>query len=191
VPDDTDPTPDFVNRLADAAREAVENERPSLSYEPARVRGVVVELEVNAAGAIVDGRAFVERPVTAPPPALGAVRPDEVLTPDQETTRAKLSRTWRSSRVARRCATIGRGDGGKHMVESISQHLTEQGDLVGRLADAAADVVRNERPGLAYQPERMRGVVIELELDSTGVVGGTCYIERRVRSARGTAPGAR
>jgi hypothetical protein len=64
MPDATDPAPDLVARLATAAADAVLNERPSLSYDPARVRGVVVELEINSAGAIVEGRAFVERKVT-------------------------------------------------------------------------------------------------------------------------------
>jgi hypothetical protein len=57
---------DLVSRLADAAAAAVRNERPSLSYQPERLCGIVVELELDSAGAIVDGRAFVERQAALP-----------------------------------------------------------------------------------------------------------------------------
>jgi hypothetical protein len=63
MPDATAVPSDLVSRLADAAAAAVRNERPSLSYQPERLRGIVVELELDSAGAIVDGRAFVERQV--------------------------------------------------------------------------------------------------------------------------------
>jgi hypothetical protein len=63
MPAATDVPADLVSRLADAAAAAVRNERPSLSYQPERLRSITVELELDRAGAIIDGRAFVERQV--------------------------------------------------------------------------------------------------------------------------------
>lgn len=52
--------PDLVERLADSARDAVLNERPSLEADPARLRGLVVDLKLDGRGQIVDGTAYVE-----------------------------------------------------------------------------------------------------------------------------------
>ncbi len=55
-----EPSPDLVDRLT-AAADAIANEAQSLAYEPERIRGVVIELYLNARGQVDDGRAFVER----------------------------------------------------------------------------------------------------------------------------------
>ena len=53
--------PDLVTRLTEAAAEAIANERQGLEYEPNRVRGIHIELEVANGGAVIDGRAWIER----------------------------------------------------------------------------------------------------------------------------------
>ena len=45
-------------------------------------------------------------------------------------------------------------------------------DLIARLTEALAEAIRNERQGLAYAPERLRGVVLELRIDGTGAASG-------------------
>ena len=63
MPESMPETADLVSALAAAAADAVRNERPSLTYDPGRLRGVVVELEISGSGVVVDGRAWVERQV--------------------------------------------------------------------------------------------------------------------------------
>ena len=57
---ETSAATDLVARLQAAAAEAIANERPALEHEPARLRGLTIELEVANGGAIV-GRAWIER----------------------------------------------------------------------------------------------------------------------------------
>ena len=52
---------DLVERLTAAAVEAIANERPALEHEPARLRGLTIELEVLNNGAVIEGRAWIER----------------------------------------------------------------------------------------------------------------------------------
>lgn len=51
--------PDLVERLADSARDAVLNERPSLEADPKRLKGLIVDLKVSQ-GQIADATAYVE-----------------------------------------------------------------------------------------------------------------------------------
>jgi hypothetical protein len=63
-------------------------------------------------------------------------------------------------------------------------------DLIARLQQAAIEAVANERQGLSYDPARLRGLTIELEITLSGhVVVGNAYIQRRgkVRRAKETA----
>jgi len=58
-------------------------------------------------------------------------------------------------------------------------------DLIERLTQAAAEAIANERRGLAYEPHRLRGIVLDLKIDARGaVVAGVCYVERRVKARR-------
>ena len=58
-------------------------------------------------------------------------------------------------------------------------------DLIECVIVAAAEAIRNERQGLEYAPERLRGIVLDLKIDAKGaVVEGTCYVERRVKARR-------
>jgi len=54
---------DLIERLTDAAAEAIANERQGLSYEPHRLRGIVLELRIDGKGAVVEGTCYVERRV--------------------------------------------------------------------------------------------------------------------------------
>ena len=66
---------------------------------------------------------------------------------------------------------------------------TVTGDLIERLTAAAADAIANEKQSLAYEPHRLRGIVLELRIDGKGaVVEGTCYVERKTRPIRGDRP---
>jgi hypothetical protein len=60
--------------------------------------------------------------------------------------------------------------------------------LVERLQEAAGHAIANERQGLEYEPERLRSVVIELELSNAGAVisDARCYVERQARVTRGS-----
>jgi len=61
-------------------------------------------------------------------------------------------------------------------------------DLIERLIAAAAAAILDERQGLAYEPHRLRGIVLELRIDGTGaVIEGTCYLERKTRPMRADA----
>jgi len=54
-------------------------------------------------------------------------------------------------------------------------------DLIERLTEAIA----TERQGLSYEPDRLRGIVLDLKIDAKGaVVEGACYVERRVKARR-------
>ena len=54
---------DLIARLTDAAAEAIANEQQSLSYDPHRLRGIVLELRIDGRGAVVEGTCYVERKV--------------------------------------------------------------------------------------------------------------------------------
>lgn len=52
---------DLIERLQVAASDAIANERPSLVYEPHRLRGVTLELRIDGKGAVVESTCWVER----------------------------------------------------------------------------------------------------------------------------------
>ena len=52
---------DLVARLQNAAAEAIENERQGLTYDPARLRTVTVELEITLSGHVVVGNCYLQR----------------------------------------------------------------------------------------------------------------------------------
>ena len=56
---------DLTERLQAAAGAAIADERPTLAHEPARLRGITVELMIANNGAVIEGRCWVER-VTRP-----------------------------------------------------------------------------------------------------------------------------
>ena len=62
-------------------------------------------------------------------------------------------------------------------------------DLIERLTVAAAEAIAAEKQSLAYEPHRLRGIVLELRIDGKGaVVEGTCYVERKIRPTRADRP---
>ncbi len=59
-------------------------------------------------------------------------------------------------------------------------------DLVEALTAAAAEAIANERQGLEYEPNRVKGIHIELAVANGGaVIAGRCWVERRVKLRRG------
>lgn len=52
---------DLITRLQEAATAAIQNERQGLSYDPARLRTVTVELEVSLSGHVVVGNCYIQR----------------------------------------------------------------------------------------------------------------------------------
>lgn len=59
-------------------------------------------------------------------------------------------------------------------------------DLVERLQEAASAAIANERPELEREPERLRGLVLDIRLGPRGqIVEGTAYIERKIQRPRG------
>ena len=56
---------DLITRLTEAAAEAIANERQSLSYEPHRLRGIVLDLRIDGKGAVVEGTCYLERKTKA------------------------------------------------------------------------------------------------------------------------------
>jgi len=62
-------------------------------------------------------------------------------------------------------------------------------DLIERLTAAATEAIRNERQGLAYEPHRLRGIVLELTIDGHGaVIEGRAWIERKTKAIRADRP---
>ena len=62
-------------------------------------------------------------------------------------------------------------------------------DLIARLTAAAAEAITNERRGLAYDQDRVKGIHVELELAKGGtVVEGRAWIERKTRPIRADRP---
>jgi hypothetical protein len=57
-------------------------------------------------------------------------------------------------------------------------------DLVQRLSAAAVKAIADERQGLTYEPERLRGLVVDLEIGRSGEVIGAVYVERTTRPTR-------
>ncbi len=56
---------DLIEQLQAAAAEAIANERQGLSYKPDRLRSIHVELELAKGGAVIEGRAWIERKTNA------------------------------------------------------------------------------------------------------------------------------
>jgi len=52
---------DLITRLTEAAAEAIAAEKQSLSYDQDRVKGIDIELELTKSGAVIEGRAWIER----------------------------------------------------------------------------------------------------------------------------------
>ncbi len=52
---------DLIERLVAAASDAIRDERGALDYDQDRVKGVHVELELAKGGAVIEGRAWIER----------------------------------------------------------------------------------------------------------------------------------
>ena len=58
-------------------------------------------------------------------------------------------------------------------------------DLIEQLTEAATAAIVNETQSLAHEPDRLRGIVLPLRIDGTGVVvEGTCYVERKAKARR-------
>ena len=58
-------------------------------------------------------------------------------------------------------------------------------DLVEVLTAAALEAIAAEAPDLRRDPERIRGVTLELHLDGRGRIDeGCCFVERRVNVGR-------
>jgi hypothetical protein len=67
----------LLEHLIEAASAAIQNERPGICYDRRRLRGVIVELEVTAAGVIVGGQCYIQRALNVRH-VLGATRPAPV-----------------------------------------------------------------------------------------------------------------
>ena len=52
---------DLVERLTEASRLAIENERPSLEHRPETVRGLTIELTIGKTGQLGEAVCYVER----------------------------------------------------------------------------------------------------------------------------------
>jgi len=62
-------------------------------------------------------------------------------------------------------------------------------DLIERLTAAAAEAITNERRGLAYDQDRVKGIHVELEITKSGaVIEGRCWVERKMRPIRADRP---
>jgi hypothetical protein len=53
--------PDLVQRLADAAAAAIQNEAAELRREPERVRSIVLDLTLDRRGVVSEGAVYIER----------------------------------------------------------------------------------------------------------------------------------
>jgi hypothetical protein len=51
----------LVEALVEAACNAIRAERPAILHEPARLRNVMLELEVRNLGTLIDGRCWIEK----------------------------------------------------------------------------------------------------------------------------------
>jgi len=62
-------------------------------------------------------------------------------------------------------------------------------DLTERLQAAAGAAIADERPTLAHDPARLRGITVELTIANNGdVIEGRCWVERATRPVRGERP---
>jgi len=62
-------------------------------------------------------------------------------------------------------------------------------DLTERLQAAAGAAIADERPSLAHEPARLRGITVELRIANNGaVIEGGCWVERATRPIRGDRP---
>ena len=55
------PASDLLERLIAAATAAILDERQALTYDQDRVKGIHIELELTKSGAVIEGRAWIER----------------------------------------------------------------------------------------------------------------------------------
>jgi hypothetical protein len=59
-------------------------------------------------------------------------------------------------------------------------HAGTPADLVERLQQAVPAAIENERSDLAYKPEQIRGLMVELELANGGlVIDVTAHVTRK------------
>jgi len=59
-------------------------------------------------------------------------------------------------------------------------------DLVELLTAAALAAIAAEAADLRRDPERIRGITLELHLDARGRIDdGRCFVERRLKARRG------
>jgi hypothetical protein len=64
-------------------------------------------------------------------------------------------------------------------------------ELIAKLIAAATAAIENERPGIAYDPGRLRSIMIELTIANGGrAVSGDCYIQRHANISRILGPAA-
>ncbi len=62
-------------------------------------------------------------------------------------------------------------------------------DLIACVTEAATAAIANERQSLAYEPHRLRGIVLDLKIDAKGAIfEGTCYVERKTKAIRADRP---
>ena len=62
-------------------------------------------------------------------------------------------------------------------------------DLIERLTEAATAAIVNETQSLSYEPQRLKGIVLELTIDGHGaVIEGRCYVERKTKAIRADRP---
>jgi hypothetical protein len=52
---------ELIAKLVESAEAAIRNERPGLTYDRARLKGITVELTVFNSGAIINGKCYVQR----------------------------------------------------------------------------------------------------------------------------------
>jgi hypothetical protein len=61
-------------------------------------------------------------------------------------------------------------------------------DLVEALVEAASNAIRAEGPAILHEPNRLRNVMLELEVRNFGtLIDGRAWIEKKARTARGEA----
>jgi len=71
----------------------------------------------------------------------------------------------------------------------MTNEARRMSDLTERLQAAAAAAIADERPTLAHDPARLRGITVELTIANNGaVIEGRCWVERATRPIRGDRP---
>jgi hypothetical protein len=70
------------------------------------------------------------------------------------------------------------------------EDLVSDDELIQRLVDSAAAAIRNERPSIVYDRQRLRGITVELTVSNAGgMVEGEVYLQRTANLRKLTAPG--